>query len=317
MRKIVVITPDRKHDYLVATIIEGLQLLKCEIIASDVGNGIDKAWSDKDIVREMNDADHVIVFFGKVRGNRAPKRHLLEAIDVRHKLAYVDGSEWTCTAWPESNQVAEAKVNPARRRGKPWLDDYMLRQARWYFKRECYPEDVAKGIIPLPFGVMKHDVRDPAPIRDIDVLCSFGQTNDGLRAEAVEICKRLAKEMPEHRFCLDTGMDRATYEDVLSRSRMVIDAWGGGDCCARVWEAVGVGACVHRQKYNIVVPNDFKNGTQILDYSTAEGLETGLRTYLKDENREIVNAIGVNAQNHALAYHTSLARTIYLLEKMR
>jgi len=316
MRKIVAITPDRKHDYLVATVIEGLQHLDCEIIATDVGNGIDKAWSERDIVKEMSDADHVIVFFGKVRGNRAPKRHLLDAVDVRHKLAYVDGSEWTCTAWPEPNQVIEAKSNPARRRGEPWLDEQMLKQARWYFKRECYPDDVAKGIIPLPFGVMRHDVREPATERDIDVLCSFGQTNDGLRAEAVEICKRLSQEMPKQRFCLDTGMDRATYENVLSRSRIVLDAWGGGDCCARVWEALGVGACVFRQKYNIVVPNDFWHGKHIMDFSNANELENMLRDSLKSKSARTIEEIGKRGKTHALRFHTSVERARYLLEKM-
>lgn len=317
MRKIVAITPDGKYDYLAATIIEGLQLLKCEIVASDAGNGIVKAWHENDVVREAVDADCVIVFFGKVKGNRAPKRHLLDRINARHKVAYVDGSEWTCTAWPEPGQVVEAKVDPSRRRGSPWLDAEMLAKSSWYFKRECYPEDAARGIIPLPFATMKRDVRDASQTRDIDVLCSFGQVNDGLRSDAVQICKRLADEMPNRRFCLDTGMDRATYENVLSRSRIVIDAWGGGDCCARIWEAVGVGACVLRQKYNIIVPNDFENVKDILNFSTAWGLETMLRDLLKSDRDHVAEAIGTAGKAHALRYHTSEARARYMLEAMK
>ncbi len=317
MKKVVAITPDRKHDYLVATVIEGLQLLKCEIVASDIGNGIDKAWSDDDVVKEAQDADHVIVFFGKVRGNNPPKRYLLDKINARHKVAYVDGSEWTCTAWPEQGQVTAAKIDPKRRRGNPWLDAEMLTKARWYFKRECYLEDVTKGIIPLPFATMKRDIKDTRQTRDIDVLCSFGQLNDGLRAEAVQLCKQLAVEMPDRRFCFNSGMDRATYEDVLARSRIVIDAWGGGDCCARIWEALGVGACVLRQKYNITIPNDFQNGISIVDFRDPIELDRHLRDMLMPENDHLIEKVGAAGRVHALQYHTSLSRAIYLLEKMK
>jgi hypothetical protein len=315
--KIVAITPNQKTDYLVTTIVEGLQLLGCEIIASDIGNGIDNAWPDDVIIKEAQDADHIIVFFGKVKGNRPPKRYLLDQINAKHKVAYVDGSEWTCTAWPEPRQVAEAKNNPDRRRGSPWLDAEMLSKSRWYFKRECYPEDIARGIIPLPFGTLKRNIREPAQLRDIDVLCSFGQVNDGLRFEATQICKRLASEMPNKRFCLDYGMDRVTYDNVLSRSRIVIDAWGGGDCCARIWEAVGVGACVLRQKYNIVIPNDFTHALNIIDYSTAEELENWIRGSFSPSLGSDMDWIGRKGKEHMLRFHTSIARARYLLEMMK
>lgn len=319
MKKVVAITPNNKTDYLASTIIEGLQLLNYEIIATDKGNGITHAWSDSDIIMHAKDAEYILVFFGKIRGNNPTKRYLLDRINAKYKTAYIDGSEWTCTALPESNQVAQAKKDPLRRRGNPWLDAEMFAKANWYFKRECYPQDISHGIIPLPFGVMKKDVvlSTDNHNKDIDVLCSFGQLNDGLRSEAVEICKKLAKELPDKNFCLQTGMNTETYKNILSRSRIIIDAWGGGDCCARIWEAVGVGACCFRQKYKIIIPNDFVNEQQIVNYTSASELENKLREYLSDNNKDKVTSIGINGQKHAMQFHTSVERTRYMLEKMK
>ena len=161
--KIVAITPDRKKDMLAAGIIHGLNTLGHEIIASDPGNNVINHYSEDYVVENSKDADVIIVFWGKIRGNhRSPKYHLLDKINRPDVTAYVDGSEWTMTGYSDtgsetvavdwtdppgqrvSRQLAEAKTDPARHRGSPWINEKMFNYAKWYFKRECYPKDFKK-----------------------------------------------------------------------------------------------------------------------------------------------------------------------------
>jgi hypothetical protein len=313
MKKIIAITPDHKHDYLASTIIEGMQLLGCEILASDVGNGISLAHDDKTLIREARDADMIVVFFGKVRDNKPPKRYLLSSMSS-DRVAYIDGSEWTASGNPMPNQVVLAKNNPSLRRGDPWIDEQMRSLARWYYKRECYPQDTKDGIIPLPFGIIQEDQVENTH-KDIDILCSFGQTNDGLRSQVLEYCKELSKQFPKLTIFTDSGLEKRTYKDILRRSKIVIDAWGGGDCCARIWESIGHGACCVRQKYNIVIPHEFENRKQIMNFSSISEFKDVIADLLSSP--ELLASIAENGKNHGMMYHTSRARALYMLENAK
>jgi len=311
--KIVAITPDRKTDYLAETVIDGIHDLGIDLIASNIGNGIEKSYSDQEIIEHSKDADYIFVIWGKVRGNMPPKYYLLDNINRPERSVYIDGSEWTSTGYPENKmQTSDAKLDWKKRRGSPWINNEMIEKCNWYFKRECYPEDAERGIIPLLFGAKRDFFTEKKLDKTIDIFCSFGQEKDGLRSEAVNLCKKLKDG--GYRVITDKNLSYDHYRDLLFSSRISIDAWGGGDCCKRLWENLASKTCCITQRYNILFPNDFTDGENILKYSSLEELEKKIRYVLDDS--DISTKIAENGYNHLIKYHTSKKRVEYILNKI-
>lgn len=315
--RIACITPDRKRDYLVETILEGLVELGVELVVSDPGNGVaEERLSDEFFVAEANRSDALLVFFGKVRGNSPPRHHLVDQITLpREKKAYVDGSEWTYTGWEHASQAeASLSISPLFRKGEPWLNEPMLEKCGHYFKRECYPIDVECGIKPLPFALCKRHILDAGAPRDIDILCSFGHVKTGLRKEAIEVVERLKTYLtPNLRVVTKSGMSQAEYVNTLWRSRIVIDAWGGGDTTDRFWEAVGARACVVYQRHNVITPNPFEDYKHAVSWSTPDELWDNLSILLKFHDPI---AIGSQGFDHALRFHTARHRAEEILRAL-
>ncbi len=312
--KIVAITPDRKRDYLAETIIEGLRDLGVELHVSDPGNGVETACSEDEFVRHAEDADYVFVLFGKVRDNRVAKRHLLDRISARDKTVYVDGSEWTCTAQARPGQIQAAKHDYASRRGEPWLDEDMLKKCRWYFKHSCYPQDLERGVLPLQLGVVKHTIVPKAKERDIDLLCSFGQTLTGMRSEILELCRAMERE-GRYKIVTSCDMTPDVYRNVLARSRVVVDVWGASENNARFWEVVGNGACCIHQRYTTVMLHPFEDMRQAVSYATLDEFKERVELLLAD--RALTDKIGDAAQEHAERYHTAKARVQHILDVIK
>lgn len=308
--KIIAITPNKKRDYTTELIIEGFNKLGVEIIATDLGNGITKSFSDQEIL-SINDADFVVAFFGKVRDNNPPKHYLIDQLKHKFKIAYVDGSEWTYTGYQNKNQMSDSLINPILRRGEPWVNEEMFSKCDAYFKRECYDKDIQKGIIPLPFGLMDRHLLDDK-IKDIDVMCVFGQHMTGLRKEAAEYCLKINSQ---YKVVVAKDLNPEIYKQVLSRSRIVIDAWGGGDNCDRFWEAIGSGACCLYQKYNVIIENEFNHLQHAVSYDTIDSFITNLNLLL--QSKDLTNMIGKSGKAHGLNYHTSTSRAKRIIEKMK
>ena len=165
--KIIAITPDNKMDAVVPIVIEGLYDLGVEVIATDYGNSVRRVYADEDVIEHSKTADFIFVLWGKIRDNNPPKYYLLNKINRPEITAYIDGSEWTATGYPDdkervsapwakngtiAKQVYESKFNPSRCKGTPWINDVMYDYCRWYFKRECYQSDADIGIIPFNIG---------------------------------------------------------------------------------------------------------------------------------------------------------------------
>ena len=287
--KIAAITPYLKPDYLAETIIEGIYKNNIELKCSNPGNGA----KDKDIlspdkfIEYAKNSDYIFAIWGKKK-NQYPgiDYNLVKQLNFPSKTVYIDGSEWNCHAQTYLNQVSLSKTNPKLRRGTPWINEEMHSYCKWYFKRECYPEDKNKGIIPLLFGGVDKNFNDYELLEDktIDIFCSFGQTNDGLRSEAVQICNKLKSE--GYKVVTQSNLSFETYKNYLLSSYICIDAWGGGDCCARLWEILANKSCAFTQKYNIEFPNDFTDGKNIVKYSTSEELENKLRYYLNNKTNK-------------------------------
>lgn len=315
--KVGVITPDGKQDYLVELVIEGLRKRGDIIFATDLSNGVDRSevLDDNKFIQKSSEFDALIVFFGKVRGNRSPKYHLLDSLKdfPRDQIAYVDGSEWTCTGWDGTSQARDSLLDPSKRRGEPWVNEKMFQRVGAYFKRESYSQDVARGIIPFPFGLFDrhcHEKKD----KDIDLFCSFGHTKTGLRKQVIEVCQKLQKERPDKRIVVGAGFDRPTFADMMSRSLIVVDAWGGGDCCDRFWEAAGSSACCLYQRYNIEISNPFTDWVNAVSYSDPKEFEKSANLLL--DHPDAAANIGLRGNSWARLHHTGMQRATDIIQRI-
>lgn len=319
--KIACITPQNKRDYLCEMLLEGFNQLGHELIISDPGNGFcDASMSANDFVSAANKSDLVVSFFGKVRNNAPPRHYLLPQIhQPRERKVFCDGSEWSATGWEAPHQASNSLVDPSQRRGDPWLDAKMLEQCGFYFKRECYTQDVEKGIIPLPFALVeRHVLEFPQSYvdvgeKDIDVFCSFGHTKTGMRKEAIAIAETL-KQDGKLNVVVKSGMPQEEYQDALRRARVVIDAWGGGDTTDRFWEGVGAQACVVYQRHNVVTPNPFIDWEHAVSWSTEKELNLAIHKLMYDGQSP--EKIGRKGLEHALRYHTAKHRAQLILNKL-
>ena len=314
--KIACITPQGKHDYLASTVLEGFAELGHELIVSDPGNGFcDAPMRAGDFVSQADRSDFVIAFFGKVRNNAPPRHELLSRIKLpRSRKVFLDGSEWRADGWDTPEQVAASLVDPSRRRGEPWLNEPMLADCGHYFKRECYPEDVARGVIPLPFALCKRHILEPAA-KDIDVFCSFGHTKTGMRKEAIEVVEHFRDTMDKSlglKIVVENGMSPERYQNTLRRSRIVVEAWGGGDLCDRFWEGVGSRATVLHQRYNIEFPNPFVDWVHAVSWSSVSGLSNALHRLVYSGSEAM--AIGIRGLEHAMEYHTAQHRAKQIID---
>jgi len=295
--KIIAITPHFKHDFLAATVIEGLYRNGIQVIATDYGNNVERVYKDSEILSHSKNASCVFVFSSK-KVDPPPKYYLLDDMDL--PIVYIDGSEWTHTYHYDSpHQQSESLLAPSRRRGDNWINKEMYDRCKWYFKRECYAQDMkAKKIHPLPFGVVSQNLHigyQPIP-KMIDVLCAFGQIQTGMRALVSKLC-------------------RDVYIHKMKESSIVVDAWGSGDCNARFYEAVANGACIMHQKPNIIIPEPFIDDVHCIEYSTERDFCSKIQYYL--DHIEEARSIGKAGQRHALQYHTSKARVEYMFRKMK
>jgi len=318
--KIVVIPPKEKWDFLAESVIEGFYENNIEVYSSDIGNGIKESdvYSDDEIIEHSKDCNYIFVIWGKIRpGYPGPKYYLLDKIDKKHKVVYIDGSEWTATGHPLPNQVQDAKYNLKLRRGEPWIDISMTSNSKWYFKRECYPEDSSAGIIPLPFASTKtHYSGDNYTSKEvdkvIDVFCSYGQMNDGLRLETYNFCTGLS----DMGYVVESGkgFDFETFKNKIAKSYISVDAWGGGETCQRFWLNTANRTCCFSQKYTIDFPRPFTDGENFVEYETIDDFKTKIISYLEDKEKCI--EIGNEGYKHTKKYHTGKKQVQYIFEKI-
>lgn len=310
--KVVLIPPNKKQDFTTELVVEGLRDLNCRLLASDEGNGIlqNEVLDEHSLVEEAKTADAVLFFFGKVKGNLPPKHYLIDRLKDRRRCAYIDGSEWTSTGYQEKDQGKNSLIDPSFRRGKSWINVEMRNKCSFYFKRECYPQDEKQGLLPLPFGLLKRNISQKEVHKDIDVACIFGHTTTGLRKEVMEACEKLKKNS-NHRILVDSKIPQQDYLATLARSRIVIDAWGGGDNCNRFYEAIGSKSCCLYQKYNTVVPNPFVHMQHAVCYENLQQFTDTLQVLL--ENFSLCKQIGDNGHEHAIKNHSAICRAKFVL----
>jgi len=330
--KIIAITPQGKKDTLASMIIEGFNDLKYEVIASSPGNNVIKSYGDNEIIAHSQDADYIFAFWGKVKGVPPPKYYLLNYINKPEKTVYIDGSEWTATGFTDNNkqiyaswsnknmdmQKFEAKHDSRRCKGTPWLNEEMHAYCKWYFKRECYPEDrVERNVHPLNVGCNNNyfDIQ-PNSNKDIDILWSFGHIDTGLRSDVTKVCLDLKKEGYAIEF-IGGGLDIAPrvskekYKEFIQRSHIGISAWGAGNSCMRLFEISAAGTCCFAQRTEIDFINKPADMKDYVEYSTIDEFDAKIRTLLN--NKDLCRQIGTAGRQHMLKFHSPAARVKHIM----
>lgn len=322
--KIIAITPDQKLDAVCSVIIEGMNDYGVDVIASDFGNSVQKVYSDDDIVHHAKDADYIFAFFGKIRGNRSPKYYLLDRINRPEVTAYIDGSEWTATGYPDSSdtvdapwgrvnkQVYEAKLKPERCKGTPWFNEKMLAYCRWYFKRECYPEDLDRGVIPLLIGCQKKFFGNYDLQKDIDVLCSFGQLNNGFRYEIYNFCNKLKHQ--GYNVVVVNNLKYDSYLQHITRSYISVSSWGAGNSCMRLYENMANGSCCFAQRTHTIFVDKPDDGIHYIEYSNMNEFEEKIYKMLNSKEKCV--EIGIKGKEFIHRKHSGRARFEYMLRMM-
>ncbi|MFH1822955.1 MAG: glycosyltransferase [Patescibacteria group bacterium] len=358
--KIIALTPVLDKCTIANMVIQGLNDLGHNVIATNPGNSVINHYDDNEVIEHSKDADYIFVFWDKGEGNSQSKYSLLNRINRPEITAYIDESEWTSTGvlgdelspayWitPErgilnrikaslsrikafiygrkdllarqkgfiSRQKVEAKYNPRRCKGDPWLNDKMFNYCMWYFKRECYPEDVARGIIPLNIGCWNEYFSNLNIKKDIDILCSFGQLDTGLRYEVYHFCKKLEYEGYKVKF-IGMGkqkVDFKTYLELIARSFIGLSAWGAGNSCRRLYETMAGRTCCFAQKTEIEFVNKPEDGVHYVEYSNMAEFMDKIYYYLN--NRKLCSDIGKRGYDFVKKYHTGAARVHYMLDIM-
>ena len=330
--KIIAITPDRKTDTIARMTIQGLHDLKCNVIATSMGNFVKKEYSDEEIISHSKDADFIFVIWGKVKGNKPPKYYLVDQINMPEKTVYIDGSEWTSTGYANKERLIyspwslrnieyqkyQAKLNPSYCKGTPWINKEMYHKASWYFKRECYQEDIENlGLYPYNVGCINEYFTESIDYenKDIDVLWSFGHVDTGLRYETVAVCEKLKFEGYNVKF-VGGGIPNAPkvskkeYDEYISRSLIGISAWGAGNSCMRLFEIAAAGTCCMAQKTQIEFISKPKDMIDYIEYSSISEFEEKIRHLLK--NKDLAKNIGKTGKAFMKKYHTPAARVQYI-----
>ncbi len=287
--KILAITPNGKMDYLASSIIEGLKKYDIELYCTGTGNGDVNNITDKQFIEHYETCDFIFAIWGKSVFNNVPepKYYLIDQINGWDKTIYIDGSEYNYTGF---NGKTEEQLNPL-----------FFNRSKYYFKRECLPEHIEHGVIPLPFAAVDIDFKNlPKVPKNIDILCAFGHTGTGQRSIAVQACEELKSEGYN---IINSCVNN--YNECMNRSWITIDAHGGGECNARAFQVMSNKSLLFMERYNIVIPH-LVDEEHYVSWDNKEDLKIKLRKYLS--NKKKISLLTNNSYTNTLNFHTSEKR---------
>lgn len=189
------------------------------------------------------------------------------------------------------------------------------------FKREYLQNiDYPDNIMPLPFSFNFDSFKPKLSKDSFKYDVSFwGVESDPVRTKALDLL--------QDRFdCRDNGTVRnqvfkkykrkgLRYLEELGSCKIVLNFRGGGWDTLRYWEAPAVGRFMISQRPGIVIPDNFRDGKEIVFCRDDLSDLIDLCTYYleNDSEREI---IAKNAFELARRHHSDEARAKYLLGKV-
>ena len=328
--KIVIIVP-RREEFLACEVIKGLHRKGVELITTDSLQNIRNLYascssidigagdipdtveySDDEVVEHSKSADYIFVLGSKFAKpsdmDFGGKLYLLDRINQPDKTVFIDGSEYSWTGH-RTDDWCRVDIN-SYKKGTPWIDHTLRNKVKWYFKRETYPDDVTEhNIIPCPYPFRIEDRQTPQN-KTIGLVCAFGQLSTGLREDVEKACRTIKHDLPILVDKLPGG--RFNFLNILSKSYMAVDAWGGGDCTVRKNEAIMNSVALCKQAWGILEPYPFEDGKSIITYSTVGEFLEKTNYYLNNLDKLV--EIGKNGYEHALQYHTTEKRINYIFD---
>lgn len=293
MKIVFIISP--YFDYLTATLIEGLQELGHEIIASENSNYATKT-SDRKLRRIAEQADLIVVC-----SNHRVRTWLMEDIENPRKV-FVDGDD--------SHNFGV----------------YPHIKFKAVFKRELnrfWQNNAAEPVYPLPFAAEKRYFHKTNLQRDIRVSFAARLNSNTMR---YSIYQRLRNRNDSTIFCGSTGeqtcsslkklrsspMGSPKYREILFRSQISVNVAGAGYDCARFWEILAAGALLFTQEVDITIPHPFSDGVNCVVFKSLDEFEEKLDGLLS--NSTSIAQIADAGYQHLLKYHTTQSRAGYFLD---
>lgn len=319
MKKIAVILPVSKSDYLANTVLDGLVSMANEVEFRVTDNFpspfslVDHIIAEPAFISYAQSADLIILCWGKGSTNFA----LAEKIGRWEKTVFVDGSElgkdrrWDATI---QHQVVDMTYE-----GNGAIDAIMLSKCKRYFRRE---KPYIKGILPFPFGIERRYRThfDSSVKKDIDFVCIFGQEDypkmrKDIRLAVEKFCKKndytcVTKKTSGFDFDDSTKLaGRDEFYSLLSRAKVGISVGGGGYDTARFWEILGNNCALLTEKIDIEIPGG-------MEYSRIREF-TDLADFVKklEEVSSDFPTLDAPEFNAIIEAHSTESRVRYLINK--
>lgn len=192
------------------------------------------------------------------------------------------------------------------------------------FRRETDGTDYS---IPLPMSLPEEIMNwiisyDNLPKRyTIGFIGSVGNFNN----ERADIINYLNKLYPDsllkiHEIPFENNqqplnrVSRDDYYKYLQMCKITLTLKGAGNDTFRFWENSACNAVHISQELSLFIPNDFKNGRQILRFSSYGELVKLIDNIVEDKLniREIID----ECRNHLIKYHLTTKRAQYLLDRI-
>jgi hypothetical protein len=105
----------------------------------------------------------------------------------------------------------------------------------------------------------------------------------------------------------------AEYMDIISHSAFSVALPGAGYDTLRHWEIPAMGSVLCRMPSPIVVPNDFKDGVNCIEFNSVSELREKINRFLHDPIG--YNVLRANSLEHFKKFHTTAQRAQYMLDK--
>lgn len=255
--KIAIITPTRRPDYLVNTVLDGLAQLNkkhknLEFYVSS--KRFEPLLLDKHILSEdkfidfAKDADLILLTWGK----KETDFELARKINQWHKTIFIDGSEVGEDKrfdFTLQNEILSGSFD-----GLGAINQEMLKLCPLYFRRE---KPYINGIVPFPYGIELgyQKYYNLSAKKDIDFVCIFGQDEHPIMRKYVR--GMLIKFCKENNFsyAVDKTASPDEFYELLARARVGISVGGGGYDTARFWEILANNCLMLTERVDILQPD--------------------------------------------------------------
>lgn len=292
--KIAIIVP-RVFDYLVASVVEGMEELGLNYLTQEQYFNKKVAESIADFINFARNADLILL-----TSNRGVPEWITQLIDQTKAIfGYIDGND-------QSAQLAPRHI------------PFSI-----IFKRELLKNDPSRlvpGIFPLPFAALNQWIY-PATEKTLFLSYLVNRYNNPMRNFVYfELLGYQRKD-----FLLgntgensNTGElligDTKAYSKALRNSLCAVSVPGAGFDCARFWEILGAHTLLISYEPAIEIPNCFVDGKHVLYFTNLQELKEKVNFAISSPNKviEIIN----EGKNHLLQFHTSKARAQYLVDSI-